>query len=370
MIEVNDLKKHFRRRGGNAVTAIDGIDISVMPGEFLVLLGPSGCGKTTLLRCLGGLEQPDEGRISLDGRLVFDSAHGVELPPERRHTSMLFQSYALWPHMTVFDNVAYPLRARHQKSSVIKERVGAVLASVQCEDLADQYPDDISGGQQQRIALARALVPANRVVLFDEPMSNVDAKVRSSLRQQLRGLQREVGFAAVYVTHDQAEALDLADRIAVLRDGSIEQIGSPREIYRRPRSAYVARFVGSVNELQGRVTAIDGTSIAVDTGMGVIHAEKREEQLNVGQNVLVMFRPEAAAISASERPEREQNSWSARVVDQVYQGSFVEATVQVNGVEVKVIDTDDRQSDLIGGLVHFHIDPAHVMLFAEAPESA
>lgn len=221
-IRVTNLVKHFRRRDGSEVRAIDDISLTVGPGEFLVLLGPSGCGKTTLLRSLAGREQPDQGRIELDGKTVFSADEAILVPPERRRVPMMFQAYALWPHLTAFENVAFPLRAqskrlRGRKDDEVRERVMAMLERVQCGHLSQQYPGSISGGQQQRIALARALVSDHPVVFFDEPLSNVDARVREELRLQLFDLQRAIGFSAVYVTHDQSEALALADRVAVLR---------------------------------------------------------------------------------------------------------------------------------------------------------
>lgn len=245
VVRLRDLTKRYRRADGEITAAVDGVALDVAPGEFLVLLGPSGCGKTTLLRSIAGLERPDGGTVEIDGRPVFGP--GVNVPPERRGISMVFQSYALWPHLTVHDNVAYPLQNRRGErltKAGIASRVRDSLALVGIDHLAGQYPGELSGGQQQRIALARAFIAGDGLVLFDEPLSNIDAKVRERLRADLLAMQRRLGFAAVYVTHDQTEAMELASRVAVMRDGRIEQLGTPHDIYVRPTSRYVANFVG------------------------------------------------------------------------------------------------------------------------------
>jgi iron(III) transport system ATP-binding protein len=248
-IVVTDLVKTFQRANRTQVVPIDHISLTVAQGEFVVLLGPSGCGKTTLLRCIAGLETASQGKISINGRPVFDAAMHLNEPPERRRLGMIFQSYALWPHLTVRQNVGYPLKARGVKRAEIKGRVEEILSVVGIGEVADQLPGRLSGGQQQRVALARALVAEPDLVLFDEPLSNVDAKVREELRAELVQMQRRLGFTALYVTHDQAEAMELADRIAVLRSGKIAQLDKPAVVYRRPTDRYVADFVGSVNEL-------------------------------------------------------------------------------------------------------------------------
>ncbi|WP_324278085.1 ABC transporter ATP-binding protein [Blastococcus brunescens] len=231
VVEVSNLVKRFRRESGAVVNAIDDVSFEVAAGDFVVLLGPSGCGKTTLLRAIAGLETPDQGAIRIGGRAVFSAADRVEVPPERRDISMIFQSYALWPHMTAFKNVAYPLQSRRGRKVAkdeIARRVRQALELVGVGELETQYPGQMSGGQQQRIALARALVNNDELVLFDEPLSNVDAKVREQLRFELVSMQRKLGFSALFVTHDQTEAMELAHRIAVLDSGRIAQFGTPR----------------------------------------------------------------------------------------------------------------------------------------------
>lgn len=249
LVRVQKLSKSFGKRGSE-VHVLKDIDIEVARGELLVLLGPSGCGKTTLLRSLVGLERPDRGRIELGGSCVFDAARGSFVPPNRRDVAMVFQNYALWPHMTVRKNVAYPLRSRRLKDALAAGRVDEVLDIVQCGHLADRYPTELSGGQQQRVSLARALAPSPALLLLDEPLSNLDALLRVELRAQLRALHRELGFTAVHVTHDQEEAIALGTRVAVLNAGRVEQVGDPTEVYRAPATEYVADFLGARNKLE------------------------------------------------------------------------------------------------------------------------
>ena len=248
-IEISDLVIRY----GEA-TAVNGVSFTVGQGEHLTLLGPSGCGKTTTLRAIAGLEQPASGSITIDGRAMFDGAKRINVPTEDRGVSMVFQSYAVWPHMTVFDNVAYGLRVRKQDKGEIQANVERALDLVQMRHLADRGASKLSGGQQQRVALARAVAFSPTVVLFDEPLSNLDAKLRAEMRVELRELQRRLGITAVYVTHDQEEALAISDRVVVMNVGVIEQIGTPEEIYNRPKSHFVADFVGSANIIKGKLT--------------------------------------------------------------------------------------------------------------------
>jgi len=249
-IEVKDLVVRY----GDAV-AVNGVSFTVGRGEHLTLLGPSGCGKTTTLRAIAGLEQPSSGSITIDGQAMFDAAARRNVPAEQRGVSMVFQSYAVWPHMSVFNNVAYGLRVRKQGAADIKANVERALDLVQMRHLADRAASKLSGGQQQRVALARAVAFSPTVVLFDEPLSNLDAKLRAEMRVELRELQRRLDITSVYVTHDQEEALAISDRVIVMNVGVIEQIGTPEEIYNRPKSRFVADFVGSANLIKGRVTA-------------------------------------------------------------------------------------------------------------------
>ncbi|CAN5859398.1 ABC transporter ATP-binding protein [soil metagenome] len=245
-IEVKDLVVRY----GDQV-AVNGVSFTVGRGEHLNLLGPSGCGKTTTLRAIAGLEQPSGGSISIDGQALYDAAQKRNIPTEQRGVSMVFQSYAVWPHMTVFENVAYGLRVRKQGQAELKANVERALDLVQMRHLAERPASKLSGGQQQRVALARAIAFSPTVVLFDEPLSNLDAKLRAEMRVELRALQRRLGITSVYVTHDQEEALAISDRVIVMNVGVIEQIGTPQQIYDRPRSRFVADFVGSANLIKG-----------------------------------------------------------------------------------------------------------------------
>src|SRR4029078_4985497 len=246
-IEVDNLEVYF-----GAVPAVRGVSFTVLHGEQLTLLGPSGCGKTTTLRAIAGLEKPVAGEIRIDGAPIYSAARGIHVPAEKRGLSMVFQSYAIWPHMTVFDNVAYGLRVRRASAPEIKEKVGHALDLVQLSEFAGRRASQLSGGQKQRVALARAFVFSPSVLLFDEPLSNLDAKLRADMRIELRDLQHRLGITSVYVTHDLEEALAMSDRIAVMRDGLIEQLGTPDEIYNLPQSAFGADFVGSSNLIRGR----------------------------------------------------------------------------------------------------------------------
>ena len=245
-IEVSDLVVRY---GG--VAAVEGVSFTVGRGEHLTLLGPSGCGKTTTLRAIAGLEEPSSGVIRIDGRAMYSSAERRNVPAEKRGVSMVFQSYAIWPHMTVFDNVAYGLRVRKLPRAEVAEQVDRALGLVQMREFATRPASNLSGGQQQRVALARAVAFSPTVVLFDEPLSNLDAKLRAEMRVELRELQRRLDITSVYVTHDQEEALAISDRVIVMNVGGIEQIGTPEAIYNRPRSRFVADFVGSANLIKG-----------------------------------------------------------------------------------------------------------------------
>lgn len=357
-LEVTNLLKRFRRPDGTVVNAVKDVTLRVEPGEFVVLLGPSGCGKTTLLRSVAGLEQPEAGRISIGGHDVFDPGRGVDLGPEHRSFSMVFQSYALWPHMSVFGNVAYPLRLQRPRLSKqeIRDKVATALGQVGIPELTDQYPSQISGGQQQRVALARAIVKGDGLILFDEPLSNVDAKVRDELRYELLAMQDRLGFAALYVTHDQTEALQLADRIAVLGAGSIQHLGSPSEIYRQPSSPYVADFVGTANSLHGEVVSRDGTEVEVATQLGTVVGHSSESaELAVGDGALVMWRPERTVTSAEAASV---NSWSASLVRSSFLGSYVEDLYRVDDVALLVWRSDESVADGEPGWLT--IDPKHV----------
>jgi iron(III) transport system ATP-binding protein len=362
-VSITNLRKEFQRRGGERVVAVDDVSLEIRAGSLVILLGPSGCGKTTLLRCIAGLEYPDSGRIEINGQCVYDSERSIALPPERRDISMMFQSYALWPHMTAYQNVEYAVRSRGKSRAVAEERSLQALDQVRIAELRDQYPAQMSGGQQQRLALARSLAVDPQVVLFDEPLSNVDAKVRDQLRRELVLMQRQLNFAGLYVTHDQVEALQLADLVAVMRDGRIHQLGTPKEVYRFPLTRYVATFVGHANELNGEVTEVscrkgDDARLVVKTALGPIHAVVHHDDNLVGDRVSVIIRPEDLTISET-RPAEASNTWKATVEAAMFSGGYSEYRMTVSGTPLHVWSAqrdmfDERQQ------VFLCADPAHV----------
>ena len=294
-ITVRNLVKRF---GGR--TIIDRVSFAIADGELVSLLGPSGCGKTTTLRCIAGLETPEQGRIEIDGQVVFDSEAGIMVEPYHRSIGMVFQSYAIWPHLTVFENVAFPLRIRREPGAEIERRVMHALALVGLDALRGRSSQQLSGGQQQRVAVARAIVHTPAVLLFDEPLSNLDAKLRDHTRAELRKLQRSLHVAAIYVTHDQAEALSLSDRILVMNEGRILQAGTPPEIYGAPRDRFVADVVGAANFLPVTVTGTEDCGIAAVTRDGTgIHAAAG---ITTTGPALLMIRPDRLLLAAADPP--------------------------------------------------------------------
>jgi len=325
---------------GGAVRAVDRVSFEVHEGELLVLLGPSGCGKTTSLRMIAGLEEPDEGEVTIDGTLVSSPTRNVFVPTERRGIGMVFQSYAIWPHMTVFENVAFPLRARRARRAAIADKVEGALALVGLEGFAQRSATQLSGGQQQRVALARALVFEPRLLLLDEPLSNLDAKLRVRMRTELKELQRRTGITSVFVTHDQAESMALADRVVVMRQGHVEQIGTPEEIYEAPATRFVSEFVGSINFLPAEVSrelAPDGiVSLRFGDGSRAISCEWRGAAAPaVGQQMLVSVRPENLTLRPGPSPDHE-NVWDCVVRSAVYYGDHREYEVAVDDRIFKV----------------------------------
>jgi len=366
-VQVWNLKKEFRRLGGEQVTAVNDVSLSISPGQLVVLLGPSGCGKTTLLRCIAGLEHPDAGRIEINGKCVFDSDEGIRLAPEHRAVSMMFQSYALWPHMTAYKNVEYAVKSRGYLKDV-DARVTRALAQVGIPQLRDQYPSQMSGGQQQRVALARSLAVDPPVVLFDEPLSNVDAKVRDQLRQELVSMQRTIRFAGVYVTHDQLEAMQLADRLAVMDNGRIVQLDTPIQVYRHPVSRYVACFVGQANDLQATVTGpVSGTDrIELGTVLGPLHAvSERGSALPAGAKARVIIRPEDIKLTVGNAPAG-SNVWRGSIQAVMFSGAHVEYRVRVGSHQLHARSDTNRALLREGEEVSVAFDPAVVYVYPDA----
>lgn len=301
---------------------LDGITLEIQPGELFFFLGPSGCGKTTLLRCVAGLVRPDSGGIS------FDDQNILELLPEQRQAVMVFQSYALWPHLTVAKNVAFGLKLQQVATGEIKRRVADALALVKMADRASAYPNELSGGQQQRVALARALAVRPRCLLLDEPLSNLDAQLRLEMRGEIRRICKEVTLTTLYVTHDQKEALSMADRMAILAEGKIQQCGTPREIYRQPASRWVAQFIGATNLVEGIVSGLNGGMVRIQTKAGEISASTTApENIHLGQVVTLSVRPEAVHLGVS--PAGTPNTFAGVIRDSVYQGEDAQHHVEL-----------------------------------------
>ncbi|MBI2324044.1 MAG: ABC transporter ATP-binding protein [Chloroflexi bacterium] len=326
MLTVASLRKTYTTdRGG--VRAVQGVSFTVEDGRFYTLLGPSGCGKTTTLRCIAGLERPEGGTIQLDDEVL--SGDGRFVPPYDRDLGMVFQSYAIWPHMNVFDNVAFPLRVGRARatSAEVRKRVEEALALVGLEGLEDRPAPQLSGGQQQRLALARALVRKPRLLLLDEPLSNLDAKLRERMRIELRELQRRLGITTVYVTHDQGEALFLSHRVAVMHDGGIVQEGTPREIYRDPSTGFAADFVGNATFLAGDV---------VEDGIAALGGRVRcsmPKDLRPGEKGLLVLRPENVVVRGA--PERRPNEFGGKLEIAAFLGDHLDCIVAVGDTLVR-----------------------------------
>ncbi len=315
-IRITEIVKRF-----GDLRAVDGVSLAIEAGELFFLLGPSGCGKTTLLRCVAGFHQPERGGIYFGEREI------THLPPHRRDAGMVFQSYALWPHMTLAENVAFGLKMRRRPRSEIRRRVQEALERVHMADRGHARPNQLSGGQQQRVALARALVIEPQCLLLDEPLSNLDAKLRLEMRGEIRRICKQVGLTAIYVTHDQKEALSIADRLAVMRAGRIEQIGTPMEVYRRPGNRFVAGFIGEGNFLEGRVHAAAGARLLVDTAIGRFEAASPPRKPPAGGAVTLCIRPEALRFDAP--PGGAANVLEATLRRTVYQGEVAQHDLAV-----------------------------------------
>ena len=357
-VEVTGLRKHYVGRGADGrkgmVAAVDGVDLKVHAGELVVLLGPSGCGKTTLLRCIAGLEDPAAGEIRVRDRVVYSATAGTFIPPEDRRIGMMFQSYALWPHMTVAQNIGYPLS--QQDRAKRDAQVAEMLDRLGIAGLGHRFPGELSGGQQQRVALARALVASDSLILFDEPLSNVDAKVRRRLRAELREVKRRNGFAGVYVTHDQEEAMELADTLVVMDSGQIRQVGSPRDVYERPASIYVAGFVGEINHWPATVVSALAGAVRLQCALGEVAAANADHRVSSGQKGWVAIRPEHVKIARGH--EAQSNCIPALVQDVVHLGARIECRLQAAGEPLTAALTAEEAAGLsIGHSVNLLLPP-------------
>ncbi|MGQ9647170.1 MAG: ABC transporter ATP-binding protein [Thermodesulfobacteriota bacterium] len=335
-VQLIDLRKAF-----GETEAVKDVDLTIERGDFFTFLGPSGCGKTTILRMIAGFTRPDRGKI------LFDQVEMNEVPPWKRDVGMVFQNYALWPHLSVYDNVAFGLRERHLPKSIVSERTQRVLTMVNLQGLEKRRPSELSGGQQQRVALARTLVIEPRLLLLDEPLSNLDAKLRVQMRQELVRIQKDLGITSIYVTHDQEEALTLSTRIAVMSKGRVVQKGSPKEIYESPKSQEVADFVGTSNFFIAEVIGKLGDRIHVKTEEGflLIVGGQEESSPAIGAKVLINIRPESIALSLSDDIKAEENRIPGTVRTSSYLGSLVQYEVEVvagKRVKANVINSRKR----------------------------
>jgi iron(III) transport system ATP-binding protein len=360
VLTVRGLNTEYPSQKGPAVKAAQDVTFEVPAGKFFTLLGPSGCGKTTTLRSIAGLERPVSGEIVVNGRVVFSSERKIFIPPNQRNFGMVFQSYAIWPHMTVFANAAFPLEVRKNKmsKSEIREKVMRVLSAVALEQYADREATKLSGGQQQRLALARALVMEPELLLLDEPLSNLDAKLRDRMRFELKRIQRELGITTIYVTHDQGEALALSHEIAVMNEGRIVQVGPPRTIYEHPRTKFVAEFIGTTNFIDGVVLGFDDAASRwkVRTPAGDLLVST-DSALTPNMRVTVSIRPEDVELSDDATTSGSTENVTSGLVDQkVFLGDFVDFQVQI-GDFMLLSRAHPSLRTPIGETIHVRMNP-------------
>lgn len=342
-IHLQGLVKKF-----DQTTAVAGVDLEIKEGELFFLLGPSGCGKTTLLRMLAGFIDPTSGKV------LFGDKDVTHMPPNKRNTGMVFQSYALWPHMTVAENVAYGLLIRKFGSDERREKAIEALRKVHMEHLADRRPNELSGGQQQRVALARAIVVEPEVLLLDEPLSNLDAKLRLEMRSEIRRICTTLGITTVYVTHDQKEALSIADRMAILKDGYVKQVGTPSEIYQRPASQFVAEFIGETNFLQANCT-----ESGIDTPVGMLHSAIEPQPTTT----VCSLRPEAIEVLGSPGTT---NAFTGTCVETIYLGEVAQHQVKIqDDVILRVTEVNPSRLGKVGDTMHLAVSPADVVPLSE-----
>lgn len=363
MLNVAGLRKSFTTSHGEH-TIVDDVSFSIQQGQCYVLLGPSGCGKTMTLRCIAGLEQPESGTIEIGGRIMSDAAHGIFVPVHERSIGMVFQSYAIWPHLDVFENVAYPLEVQRPRlpKDEIRSRVTEVLVQVGMESMARQPATRLSGGQQQRVAVARAIIRKPALLLLDEPLSNLDARLREAMRQELSKLITQVGITALFVTHDQSEAFALADRLAVMHGGRILQEGTPREIYARPRSSFIARFIGAANLLTGVVKSRNAEGKALILLDGIEQNIELATGQEPGKKVELAIRSEDLTLSLAPIMNRE-NVLTGKLSHVTFQGGRNECIVDLgHGVSLRTY-AHSPMEPAEGMTVWLTIDPTRCVIF-------
>ncbi len=356
-LQISDLRKVFP----TGKPAVDGVSFTVAAGEIVVLLGPSGCGKTTTLRCVAGLEHPTGGEISLGGDLVSAPGKGVLVPPRLRNVGMVFQSYAVWPHMTVRQNVAYPLRTRKMSRPAMEAAVAGALELVDLAAYADRPVTQLSGGQMQRVALARSMVYAPRLLLLDEPLSNLDAQLRLRLRDDLRRIIKKAGLTALYVTHDQAEAVVLGDRIGVMQGGKLRQLASPEAIYNRPADLFVAEFTGATNLIRGTLRRREGDYGEIEAPNGQVVRAWMPDSGVVGGAVTLALRPENVRLGVAEG---EANRFQAVVRDMRYQGTQTIYELELLGARIETLELGTAARHPVGSEVAVSLPPALTWAYA------
>ncbi|MEE9239702.1 MAG: ABC transporter ATP-binding protein [bacterium] len=353
----------LEKRFGEDILAVDDVSFQVSQGEFLVLLGPSGCGKTTTLRCVAGFEEPDRGSIRIDGKPVTDPARGIMVPPEKRNLGMVFQSYAIWPHMTVSDNVAYGLVVKGRPKDETRRKVKEVLELVGLSGMEDRPATALSGGQMQRVALARSLANEPGILLLDEPLSNLDAKLRATLRFELKEIQRKTGVTALYVTHDQAEAVVLGDRIAVMNRGRIMQLADSGVIYNQPANRFVAEFTGATNILKGRLARVEGGEAVVTLADGVEIVCTTTSSPSPGSEVEISLRPENITVNPEgTSSDGKINVWAGHVKKADYLGTHSIYEIQMGKDQLTVIEMGSMASLKEDCSVNLHAPPDRICL--------
>ncbi len=363
-LRIEHLRKQFI---AGVRPAVDDVSFTIAAGEIVVLLGPSGCGKTTTLRCVAGLEHPTGGQISLGGDVISAPERGVLMPPRLRNVGMVFQSYAVWPHMTVRQNVAYPLKSRGLSRAEAATKVAEALALVDLSGYAERPVTQLSGGQMQRVALARSMVYAPRLLLLDEPLSNLDAQLRLRLRDDLRRIIKNAGLTALYVTHDQTEAVVLGDRIGVMRDGRLLQLASPQEVYNRPADLFVASFTGASNFIAGRVLDRSGAIGRVQVGDNQMLAAWMPEGVAAGAEVRVAVRPENIHLApAGEGPNR----FTARVLAQRYQGMQTTYELDLFGARFEALEMGTTARHAVGSDVRIELPAEQAWAYAASADDA
>jgi iron(III) transport system ATP-binding protein len=345
-VSIRNLSKRF-----GSATALHGVSLEIESQELFFLLGPSGCGKTTLLRLVAGFYQPDQGEVFFGEKPMHD------VPPHQRNAGMVFQNYALWPHLTVAENVAYGLEVRRVSAADKRQRVAEALAIVQMEDYAGRMPNQLSGGQQQRVALARALVIKPDVLLLDEPLSNLDARLRLEMREEIHRIHAQTRITTIYVTHDQKEALSLAHRLAVLRDGRVEQLGTPRAVYRSPANRFVADFIGETNWFEGRILDRSPAEWTVETEAGVLHVAAAQNQA-MTEKVWLGFRPEAVAMGPAPL-----NTLQGRITQVTYLGEIEQYRLELpSRLQIKAFEQNPRDLRQVGAWLSVHVHPQNFLV--------